>query len=255
MAPAAPRASKPQASVWLSGGARDGRRRKSSQQPVGLDHGKIVRTTVQLLDANGLQNFSMRRLAAELGVTPMSVYWYVDNKDDLLEYALDEVFAEIPLQAAETGGDWRDAVREFATSYRRTLATHPWASRLMGEYANVGPKSVAFSTAAHRVMRRSGLAPEHIPGALAAVYQFVYGYGTVEGRWTELCRSTGTSEDDLFREMAGAVRDRPEYGELGPIIDQRMEGPVAQYRERDFGFALECVIAGIEAMRGRAPHA
>ncbi len=252
MVPAAPRASKPQASVWLGGGARDGRRKSSSQQPVGLDHGKIVRTTVQLLDAHGLQNFSMRRLAAELGVTPMSVYWYVDNKDDLLEYALDEVFGEIPLPAAESADDWRDAVRELATSYRRALATHPWASRLMGEYANVGPKSAAFGSAAHKVMRRSGLPQEQIPGALAAVYQFVFGYGTVEGRWAELCRSTGASEDDLFRELAGAVRELPEYSELAPVIGERMKGPSTRFRDRDFGFALECVIAGIEAMRGRA---
>jgi AcrR family transcriptional regulator len=252
MAPAAPRASKPQASVWLSSGAQAGRRRRSAQQPAGLDHRKIVLTTVRLLDEHGLQDFSMRRLAAELGVTPMSVYWYVDNKDDLLEYALDEVFAEIPLQAAETVDDWREAVREFASSYRRALVTHPWAPRLMGEYANIGPNSVAFGTAAHRVMRRAGLAPERIPGALAAVYQFVYGYGTVEGRWIELCRATGTTEDDLFREMAGAVRDRPEFSELGPVIDERKNGPAARFRDRDFAFALECVIAGIEAMRERA---
>ncbi|MCQ4043036.1 TetR/AcrR family transcriptional regulator [Streptantibioticus rubrisoli] len=252
MAPAAPRASKPTASVWLNSGAQGGRRRRSAQQPAGLDHRKIVLTTVRLLDEHGLQDFSMRRLAAELGVTPMSVYWYVDNKDDLLEYALDEVFGEIPLQVAEEVDDWRDAVREFASSYRRTLTTHPWAPRLMGEYANIGPNAVAFSTAAHKVMRRSGLAPEWITGALAAVYQFVHGYGTVEGRWIELGRATGATEDDLFREMARAVRDRPEFSELAPIIDERTKGPGARLRDRDFAFALECLIAGIEAMRDRA---
>ncbi|GAA1911181.1 TetR/AcrR family transcriptional regulator [Streptantibioticus ferralitis] len=248
MAPA-PRASKPQASVWLNESA--GGRRKRSEQPAGLDHEKIVKTTVRLLDAHGLQNFSMRRLAAELGVTPMSVYWYVDNKDDLLEYALDEAFGEVPLPAGDAAADWRDTVRELALSYRRMLATHPWASRLMGEYANVGPKSVAFSTVAHQVMQRAGLPPEMIPGALAAVYQFVYGYGTVEGRWTELCRSTGASEDDLFHEMADAVRERPQYQDLTEFIDLRTKMPMAQSRDRDFTVALECVIAGIEVMRDR----
>ena len=56
------------------------------------DRERITEATVRLLDAEGLAKFSMRRLAAELNVTAMSVYWYVDTKDDLLELALDAVF-------------------------------------------------------------------------------------------------------------------------------------------------------------------
>lgn len=56
-----------------------------------------------MLDAEGLAKFSMRRLAAELNVTAMSVYWYVDTKDDLLELALDAVFGELELPDAESG--------------------------------------------------------------------------------------------------------------------------------------------------------
>ena len=52
-------------------------------------------TSVRLLDEEGLAKFSMRRLAAELNVTAMSVYWYVDTKDDIFELALDAVFGEV----------------------------------------------------------------------------------------------------------------------------------------------------------------
>lgn len=91
------------ASVWLEGKARDGRGR----QPSGLDRERITGTAVRLLDAEGLGKFSMRRLAAELNVTAMSVYWYVDTKDDLLELALDQAFDEMRLPRrtpTRTGG-------------------------------------------------------------------------------------------------------------------------------------------------------
>jgi Tetracyclin repressor-like, C-terminal domain len=132
------------------------------------------------------------------------------------------------------------------------LVKHPWASRLMGEYMNIGPRATAFSTAMYKIMRRTGLPDEMISGALSTVYQFTYGFGTVEGRWGERCRTAGISEDELFQEVSGAVRDHPGFHGLADLIDRRTRAPLAELRERDFAFALDCVIAGIEAMRERA---
>ncbi|MFF3767292.1 TetR/AcrR family transcriptional regulator C-terminal domain-containing protein [Streptomyces sp. NPDC001922] len=236
-------------SVWLEGRPAPSRR---SEQPAGLDRDKIVAATVRLLDAEGLAKFSMRRLAAELGVTAMSVYWYVDTKDDLLELALDAVTGEMRLPE-EGDGDWRDRLRRLAAEYRRLLVTHVWVSPLMGAYLNVGPNAMAFSTAAQEVLRTSGLAPEQLPGALSLVYQFVYGFGTIEGRFAARCREAGISQDDFFRQVMGTIEDRPEFGRSVDIMEARGGDSVAEMRARDFDFALDCAIAGIEAMRRRAP--
>ncbi|WP_449346577.1 TetR family transcriptional regulator, partial [Streptomyces xanthochromogenes] len=69
-------------SVWL--GSKASRRVRRAEAPEGapvLDRDRITAEAVRLLDAEGAVKFSMRRLAAELGVTAMSLYWYVDNKD------------------------------------------------------------------------------------------------------------------------------------------------------------------------------
>ncbi len=211
-----------------------------------------MRTTIRMLDEQGLSRFSMRRLAAELGVTPMSVYWYVDNKDDLLELALDEIGGEVPVPQEGPGADWREQLRRVATCYRRMLVVHPWASRLIGEYMNVGPKATAFSAGMQAIMRRTGLPDEMIPGALVTVYQFTYGFGTVEGRWQERCRTAGLHEDDLFDRMSRVARDHPGFHGLADLVERRGRAPLAQVRERDFAFSLDCLIAGIEAMRDRA---
>ncbi|MFE2309823.1 TetR/AcrR family transcriptional regulator, partial [Streptomyces sp. NPDC059411] len=90
-------------SVWLA--ARPAvRARRRSEAPSGLDRDRITAATVRLLDAEGLARFSMRRLAAELGVTAMSLYWYVDTKHDLLELALDSALGELDRSAGPPGG-------------------------------------------------------------------------------------------------------------------------------------------------------
>lgn len=208
----------------------------SSEIQDGLDRDKITAVSVRLLDADGLEKFSMRRLAAELGVTAMSVYWYVQSKDDLLDLALDAVEGEIALpDPDDTAADWRDQLRQLAYGYRRMFNDHPWASRMLVSRLNVGPRAMAFADTTRRIMLRSGLPTDQLTGGLAALFQFVFGFSTVEANW----KSHSADSDSPHRsdECAGETVEG-------------MEGT----RERDFTVALDCVIAGIEALRAlRAP--
>lgn len=240
-------------SVWLEGRARRGGR---GGQPSGLDRERITEASVRLLDAEGLAGFSMRRLAAELNVTAMSLYWYVDTKDDLLELALDATYAELRLPDPEnTGEDWREQLRGLARAYRAQLVRHPWLSPLAGRYLNIGPNSRAFSRAVQRVVRRAGL-PEHgVTGAIAAVFQFVYGYGTIEGHFLARIADTGLSADEYFAQAMTMVDEVPGAAELmreaKHLMAARGGDTVAEMLERDFTFALDLLVAGIEAMVAR----
>ncbi|MFI0775473.1 TetR/AcrR family transcriptional regulator [Streptomyces sp. NPDC021212] len=253
------RVTRPRSSVWLS--ERKAPKRKGDQQPVGLDHVKIIAATVRLLDAEGLAGFSMRRLAADLGVTAMSVYWYVETKDHLLELALDAAMGEIvlppeagrpgegPAHLATGDRDWREQLRQLTFEYRQVLVRHPWLSPLLGEYFNIGPNSMAFSNAAQRVMRNSGLPDEKITPALSLVYQFVYGFGTIEGRFSALCRAAGVTQDELLDEVMSSVEGRPEFDESRRTMEASRGQTVEEIREREFTIALDFAIAGIEALR------
>ncbi|XIE79353.1 TetR/AcrR family transcriptional regulator [Streptomyces sp. SBR177] len=97
MVKAADRAKNPaRSSVWL-----ENRAARSGGGPAGLDRERIVAASIRMLDEEGLAKLSMRRLATELNVTAMSLYWYVDTKDDILEYAIDTVYGEMDLVAVE----------------------------------------------------------------------------------------------------------------------------------------------------------
>ncbi|BBC34538.1 TetR family transcriptional regulator [Streptomyces graminofaciens] len=239
------------ASVWLEGRARAGR----GGQPSGLDRERITETAVRLLDAEGLAKFSMRRLAAELKVTAMSVYWYVDTKDDLLELALDRAFGGVRLPAQDSAEDWRDQLRTLAEEYRAVLVRHPWVSPLAGTFLNIGPHSLDFSLAVQRVIRTTGLPAHGQAGAIAAVFQFVYGFGTIEGHFVQRCADAGMTQEEYFRHAMTAVTENPGLGELvqtsADLMEARGGDTVEEMRERDFTYALETLIAGIEVMVAR----
>ncbi|MFE2875601.1 TetR/AcrR family transcriptional regulator [Streptomyces roseus] len=195
---------KTRTSVWLSPGHGAPARRRS-EAPSGLDRDRITGATVRLLDAEGLARFSMRRLAAGLGVTAMSLYWYVDTKHDLLELALDRALGELPLPrtasaAAAVPADpparacvpadpvaegWPGRLRSLACGYRRLLAEHPWVAPLTAAYPNIGPHARAFDSALQRLLDATGLAGACRTGAHLAVSQFLHGCGGVARRTSE----------------------------------------------------------------------
>ncbi|GGZ69440.1 TetR/AcrR family transcriptional regulator [Streptomyces subrutilus] len=196
-------------SVWLAAGPAAPARRRG-EAPSGLDRERITAATVRLLDAEGLARFSMRRLAAGLGVTAMSLYRYVDTRHDLLELALDSALGELAPRPgppgtgpARTGpdADWPVRLRALARGYRRVLVDHPWVAPLTAAYPNIGPHARAFDAALRRLLDATGLTDTARTGAHLAVSQFLHGCG-------------------------GAVRRAP---------------------EEDFCLALDVLIAGIEA--------
>jgi AcrR family transcriptional regulator len=252
--PPAPKRKSPVSPAATQGSGQGGGQavgaRGAEQQQDGLDREKITAVSVRLLDADGLAKFSMRRLAAELGVTAMSVYWYVQSKDDLLELALDAVEGELSLpDPDDASADWRDQLRQLAYGYRKMFNDHPWASNMLGSYLNVGPRAMDFVDTTRRIMERSGLPSRKLTGGISALFQFVYGFSTVEAHWNSRCREAGLATDEYHATVHAKIQGRPEYADTLRLNDERVGDTVEEMRERDFTVALDCIIAGIEAQR------
>ncbi|QGZ50009.1 TetR family transcriptional regulator [Streptomyces sp. QHH-9511] len=252
MVKAADRAKNPaRSSVWL-----EKRAARAGGGPAGLDRDRIVAASIRMLDEEGLAKFSMRRLAAELNVTAMSLYWYVDTKDDIIEFALDALYGEIDLAAVDAAEGWQGRIRALALAFRRMLVRHAWASPCAGSYLNIGPNAIAVGTKIQEAIRDTGLPLHGLPGAMSAVFQFVYGYGTLESQFGRRAAEAGMSQDDFFTEAVSAFRDDPEFAvqvaDMKEILDERVShGSVSDIWERDFAYALDILIAGIEVMAAR----
>jgi AcrR family transcriptional regulator len=80
----------------------------SREERVPLSRERVLRAAMVVADTAGVRALTIRSLAAELGVTPMSVYYYVANKSEILDGIVDVVFSEIDLPPAY--GDWRSEI-------------------------------------------------------------------------------------------------------------------------------------------------
>ena len=78
------------------------------KERIPLSRERVLRGAITVADSAGVRALTIRSLAAELGVTPMSVYYYVANKSEILDGIVDEVFAEIDLPPGD--GDWRSEI-------------------------------------------------------------------------------------------------------------------------------------------------
>ncbi|MGO9488889.1 MAG: TetR family transcriptional regulator, partial [Solirubrobacteraceae bacterium] len=104
-----------------------------------LSRARVLKAALALADEAGLEAFSMRRLAQELGVVPMALYKHVANKEELLDAIVDIVFSEIDLPSGDV--DWRSAMRRRALSTRQALKRHSWAIGMM-ESRHPGPANL-----------------------------------------------------------------------------------------------------------------
>ncbi|WP_394615687.1 TetR/AcrR family transcriptional regulator [Lentzea sp. JNUCC 0626] len=218
-------------SVWFS------KPRPGSGQPLGLSRDAIVRKAMEMLDADGLQKLSMRKLAAALGAAPMSLYWHVPTKDALIELCLDEVYGEFTLPDPET--DWEIAVRALMHELRQLALKHPWWIRGIGQFNTIGPNAVAYADAMFGPMLRAGLSTVVAAQSISTVGSYVNGYAVAEVNFV------GRGGMDSPPPDMGKIADL--YRDKHPRYVAMLDEPEVWTLDGQFEFGLDCVIDGIKA--------
>jgi AcrR family transcriptional regulator len=203
-----------------------------------LSRERLLRTAMELADREGLGALSMRRLAAQLSVEAMSLYYYVKNKDDILAGIVDLALSEIELPS---GPDWKSAVRTSAISYHDTLNRHPWVTSV----PTSGDASVAqlhYMDALLKRLREAGLSPELTHHAYHALDSHIVG----SALW--LARIPPKEELDVLAK--DVLRQLPEdsYPDLVVHIQQHLSGEARGMRFFEFG--LDLLLDGVERLRG-----
>src|ERR1700689_8566 len=142
-----------------------------------LSRARVLGAGVALADEAGLEGFSMRGLAQELGVVPMALYKHVANKDELLDGMVDIVFSEIELPPGDL--DWRSAMRVRALSTREALKRHSWAIGMM-ESRHPGPANLRNHNAVMGCLRKAGFAFQMAIHAYSIQDAYIYGFALRE---------------------------------------------------------------------------
>jgi AcrR family transcriptional regulator len=150
----------------------------SPEERVPLSRERVLQGAIAVADAAGVRALTIRSLAAELGVKPMSVYYYVANKSEILDGIVDEVFSEIDIPPGN--GDWRSEIRRRANSARRVLRRHPWAIALLESRKTPGPATLRHHDAMIGTLRKAGFSVEMTAHAYALLDSYVYGFAIQE---------------------------------------------------------------------------
>jgi AcrR family transcriptional regulator len=207
---------------------------------VPLSRERVLRGAIAVADASGIGSLTMRSLAQELGVKPMSLYHYVANKDEILDGIADVVFSEIELPPADA--DWRSAMRDRAISARGALGRHPWATPLMQSRTNPGPATLRHHDSVIGSLRRAGFSVAMAAHAFSLLDAYVYGFALQE--------ASLPFDSETAPEVAEAIMAQfpsEAYPYLAELTIQHVLQPGYDYGD-EFEIGLDLILDGLEKL-------
>jgi len=227
-------------SVWL-------RRRRSRDQPA-LSREQIVSEAVRLLDTEGLDALSMRRLGTRLDAGATSLYRHVANRDELIELVVDQVYGEIDVLEARRKAEWRSAAVACARSTRTMILRHPWVATLLGQVglAHLGPNVIRLNDRMLAVFEKAGFEPVEADQALGTLMAYVIGMGVSEAAWLTTVARSEHDEQAWARRLEPLVREAAEqYPRL--LVQAELAEPRDPQQARDvhFDYGMERVLDGL----------
>jgi AcrR family transcriptional regulator len=213
-------------------------RQKPRRRPV-LSRDTIVATAVTIADAEGLDAVSIRRVAADLGVRPMSLYTYIDRKEDLLALMRDQASGEI-LIGRDLPHGWREALTAIARRTRNVTLRHPWTIDIPAHGATLGPNALRHVEESITALEELDLSPQVAIEILMAVDKFVLGHVIFE---------VGSRSVDIGRLAQPYIDSLLASGEFPALsriaADARATAATEDEFERGLTWLLDGIAAGI----------
>jgi AcrR family transcriptional regulator len=214
----------------------------------------VLRAAVKVADERGIESLTMRRLAEELGSEAMSLYYHVDNKEDVLDGVVDSIAREINdvvdrIDVPSRGADWKKAVRQRILSAREILLRHRWAPRVFETRTKMSPAVVRYHDGLVGLMRDGGFSYDLAHHALHALGSRALGFTQElfdpgEGAGGEDANGMLESMADQLPHLVGMLKeiahDDPD-STLGWCDDQT-----------EFEFGLDLILDGLDRMRETA---
>jgi AcrR family transcriptional regulator len=251
-----------------------GRRERGKRGPrPGLSAEAIVDAAVRIADAEGLEAISMARVASELGFTTMSLYRYVDSKDELLQlmfnasaFGADSIVLE--------GDDWRSRLRSWSIIQRDMLDRHPWITQMRMAAPPLAPNSLHFVERALEALDGTGLADAEKMRAIGLISSYTLSEAKMANDAARAMAELAEVQAQAVQAQPGAAGGQPGGpggGEppftfeslLRELVDERTyphlyrlawaSSPADSLSEREeFVAGVDLILDGIQALIDRA---
>jgi AcrR family transcriptional regulator len=200
-----------------------------------LTRERIADVALELIDRDGIEALSMRRLADELGVGTMTLYGYFRGKEELLDAVLDAAASDF---APETiTGSWRERAAGIAREARHSLEQHPALVQLRFQRPIVRPGLMRMTEVSVGALVEAGLSKAEAARAFRVLFTYTFGF---------VAFSPTTTADETRREVRAGMAALPpdEYPTLASMVDEAAD---ASTGDEQFDYGLELVLDGLEA--------
>ncbi len=206
------------------------------RRPV-LSRERVLAGALELVDREGLDRFSMRRLGSALGVDPMAVYHHVPDQGALFDGLLELVYQETRIDPPT--GDWQADVRTLARAFRAALLAHPNAVALVATRPPVTEGAFALVEAAHEALAPARLSPQDAADAVDCVGRLVIGHAIAEA-------GVPPDADGDAREEEHDLAQAALLAERFPRLAAAERAGVAHDPERLFALALDGLLLALD---------
>jgi AcrR family transcriptional regulator len=207
---------------------------------------RVIETALHVMDREGLDAVTMRRIGRELGVEAMSLYNHVEDKEEILDGICESVMAEF--EFPEAGQDWEETVRRGARAWRRLLRAHPDVVRLFASERGPvrSPESMRPMEFALRLFKEAGLSDRDTAQAFHAFGGYIQGFVMME--LGSIAGGTDEAHMKMHQEMAAQLPE--EFATLQAVSPHF----AACSPDEQFEFGLDLLIAGMfEKVRSTEP--
>src|SRR5215470_14285104 len=195
-------------------------RRERPAKPA-LTREGIVAAAVGVMQAEGLDKVTMRRLARELDTGAASLYVYVRNTAELHAAMLEQLLGQIDLSPVSAAGDWRDRLIEILTSYTIILFGQPGLAQSVLVTRPSGPAYLSLAEAILELLSIGGVPPSRAAWAVDILLHFATSTAAEQGT-----RHRVAETDEEEQALAEAIRDAPAdtYPHLAGLGAELMSG-------------------------------
>ncbi len=211
-----------------------------------LSRERVLRAAIGIADADGIGSLTMRRLAQELGVEAMSLYYHVSNKEEVLDGMIDVVIEEINglVDGLQAGGGWKDDLRKRILTARQVFLRHPWGPGVLESRTNMSPPVMLYFDGVLALLREGGFSYDVAHHGLHALGSRALGF-TQELFDPGSDDSSGENNAALFEQMAEQVPHL--VGMMMEIAHDDPESTLGWCDDQvEFEFGLDLILDGLE---------
>jgi AcrR family transcriptional regulator len=209
-----------------------------------LSREAIVEAALRVLDAEGVDRLSMRRVAEELGTGAASLYWHVRNKDQLLQLIFDRVISEAELPPPDPSR-WKEQLGLLAVQMRAILTGHRDVARISMGRVPSGPSVAILTEWLFPLLKPAGI-PDRVIAYLGDLFGLYVGaFAFEESLGTAPLTGPDLSPEQFVAMLKDYVMSLPEN--LFPHTRRAVDLIFAADRDDRYAFGIELMIRGLES--------